>query len=122
MLNAGECSVGTGPASTATVTIGRGNPLSIVYPDDGTVLCVGPSAIVATAPHPNAAKLFMEWLLSPDYAAACKDWALEPVRADAEPLPGMKRIADIKTLSVSAADIARDLPEAIEQWRDTFGN
>jgi iron(III) transport system substrate-binding protein len=122
MLNAGECVVGTGPASTASVTAARGNPIGIAYPDDGTVLCVGPSAIVATAPHPNAARVFMEWLLSPDYSLACRDWALEPVRADAEPLPGMKRIKDIKTLTVSAAEIARDLPDTVEQWRDTFGN
>jgi len=122
MLNAGECVVGTGPASTATVNANRGNPIGIVYPEDGTVLCVGPSAIVASAPHPNAAKLFLEWLLSPDYAAACKDWALEPVRADAEPLPGIKRLDEIRTMSLTAAEIARELPEAIEQWRDTFGN
>ncbi len=122
MLNARECVVGTGPASTATVNAKRGNPIGIIYPEDGTVLCVGPSAIIASAPHPNAAKLFLEWLLSPDYAAASREWALEPVRADAEPLPGMKRIVDIKTMTVSAAEIARELPEAIEQWRDTFGN
>lgn len=122
MLNAGECVVGTGPASTATVTAARGNPIGIVYPEDGTVLCVGPSAVVAAAPHPNAARLFMEWLLSRDYAAACRDWSLEPVRADAEPLPGIKPINEIKTISLTAADIARELPEAIEQWRDTFGN
>jgi hypothetical protein len=34
----------------------------------------------------------------------------------------MKRIVDIKTMTVPAAEIARELPEAIEQWRDTFGN
>lgn len=122
MLNAGESVVGTGPASTSTVTASRGNPIGIVYPEDGTVLCVGPSAVVASAPHPNAARLFLEWLLSSDYAAACRDWALEPVRADAEPLPGMKRPSEIKTLTVTADEIARELPEAIEQWRDTFGN
>lgn len=122
MLNAGECVVGTGPVSTATVNAARGNPIGIVYPEDGTVLCVGPSAVVATAPHPNAARLFMEWLLSPDYAAASREWSLEPVRDDSEPLLNTKRIEDIKTISVSSHEIARDLPEAIEQWRDTFGN
>jgi iron(III) transport system substrate-binding protein len=122
MLNARECVVGTGPASTATVTAKRGNPIGIVYPEDGTVLCVGPSAIIASAPHPNAAKLFLEWLLSPEYADASREWALEPVRADAEPLPGMKRLVDIKTMTVSAAEITRELPSAIEQWRETFGN
>lgn len=122
MLNAGECVVGTGPASTATVTAGRGNPIGIVYPEDGTVLCVGPSAVAAAAPHPNAARLFMEWLLSRDYADACREWSLEPVRADAEPLPGIKPISAIKTLTVSASEIARELPDTIEQWRETFGN
>jgi iron(III) transport system substrate-binding protein len=121
LLNAGECVVGTGPASTATVSANRGNPIGIVYPDDGTVLCVGPSAIVASAPHPNAAKLFLEWLLSADYADACRDWSLEPVRADAAPLPGVKRVTDIKTLTLTADEIARELPDAIDQWRDTFG-
>ena len=122
LLNAGECVVGTGPASTSAVNIARGNPIGIVYPEDGTVLTVGPSAITASAPHPNAARLFMEWLLSRDYAEACRDWSLEPVRADAEPLPGLKPISEIKTISLTAAEIARELPEAIEQWRDTFGN
>jgi iron(III) transport system substrate-binding protein len=122
MLNAGECVVGTGPASTSTVTAARGNPIGIIYPDDGTVVTVGPSAVVADAPHPNAARLFMEWLLSRDYADACREWSLEPVRADAEPLPGIKRISEIKTISLTAAEIAAELPEAIEQWRDTFGN
>jgi iron(III) transport system substrate-binding protein len=122
LLNAGECVVGTGPASTSTVIARRGNPIGIVYPEDGTVLTVGPSAVIASAPHPNAARLFMEWLLSSDYADACRDWSLEPVRADAAPLPGMKPISEIKTVSLTAAEIARDLPGAIEQWRDTFGN
>ena len=122
MLNAGECMVGTGPASTSTVTAARGNPIGLVYPQDGTVLTVGPSAVLAAAPHPNAARLFMEWLLSSDYADACRDWSLEPVRADAAPLPGIKPINEINTITVSAAEIARDLPDAIEQWRDTFGN
>jgi iron(III) transport system substrate-binding protein len=121
LLNAGECVVDTGPASTSTVTAARSNPIGIVYPEDGTVLTVGPSAVVASAPHPNAARLLMEWLLSRDYADACRDSSLEPVRAGAEPLPGMKPIAEIKTISLTAAEIARELPAAIEQWRDTYG-
>jgi iron(III) transport system substrate-binding protein len=122
LLNAGECVVGTGPASTSTVTAARGNPIGLVFPADGTVLTVGPSAVLAAAPHPNAARLFMDWLLSRDYADASRTWSLEPVRADAEPLLGVKPISEINTLTLTAAEIARDLPDVIEQWRDTFGN
>ena len=92
------------------------------YPEDGTLLSVGPSAILANAPHPNAARLFLEWLLSAEYAEACAEFYQEPVRADAPPMRGGKRLSEIKTINVSAAEIAKNLPEAVEQWRDTFGN
>src|ERR1700761_7205714 len=68
LITAGECLVGVGSANNAYATIDKGNPIGIVHPSDGLVLCVTPSAIPAHAPHPTAAKLFMEWLLSPDYA------------------------------------------------------
>jgi iron(III) transport system substrate-binding protein len=122
LINAGECLVGTGPASTALQNIAKGNPIGFVYPEDGTLLCVGPSAVLANAPHPNAGRLFLEWLLGADYAQACAEWFLEPVRADAPPIKGAKRISEIRTISMTGAEIAKDLPDAIEQWRDTFGN
>jgi iron(III) transport system substrate-binding protein len=122
LINAGECLVGTGPVSTALQTAAKGNPIGFVYPEEGALLCVGPSAVMAAAPHPNAGRLFLEWLLSRDYADACAEWFLEPVRADAPPIKGAKRLSEVKTISVSGAEIAKGLPEAIEQWRDTFGN
>ncbi|MGE0223654.1 MAG: ABC transporter substrate-binding protein [Acetobacteraceae bacterium] len=122
LINAGECLVGTGPVSTALQTARKGNPIGFVYPEDGALLCVGPSAVLAAAPHPNAGRLFLEWLLSRDYAEACAEWFLEPVRADAPPIKGAKRLSEIKTVTMTGPEIAKNLPEAIEQWRDTFGN
>ena len=122
LINAGECLIGTGPVSTALQTAAKGNPIGLVYPEEGSLLCVGPSAVLATAPHPNAARLFLEWLLSSDYAQACTEWYLEPVRADAPPITGAKPLSAIKTITMTAPEIARDLPDAVEQWRDTFGN
>jgi iron(III) transport system substrate-binding protein len=122
LVNAGECLVGTGPLSTAMQNVDKGNPVGFIYPEDSTVITVGPSAVLATAPHPNAARLFLEWLFSADYAQACAEWHLEPVRADAPPMKGTKRIGDFKSLALSTAEIAKGIPEVIEQWRDTFGN
>ena len=122
LLNAGECLIGTGPVSTAIQNMEKGNPIGFVYPEDGTVLTVGCSAVVEKAPHPFAARLFQEWLLSLDYAEACKDWHLEPVRADAPRMSGTKSLAELKLLRLTTAEIAKGIPEAVEQWRDTFGN
>jgi iron(III) transport system substrate-binding protein len=122
MLNAGESVIGTGPVSTTIQNIDKGNPVNFVYPADGTPLCVGPSAALAGAPRPNAARLFLEWLLSVDYARASVQWHLEPVRADAPLMTGTKRLADLKLLRLTTEEIANGIPEVIEQWRDTFGS
>ena len=122
MLNAGESLIGTGPVSTSVQNIEKGNPIGFVYPTDGTLLCFGPASVLAAAPHPNAARLFLEWLLSEDYARACVKWHLEPVRADAPPMEGTKRLSEIKLIRLTPAEIAKGIPEVIEQWRDTFGN
>jgi iron(III) transport system substrate-binding protein len=122
MLNAGESLVGTGPVSTSVQNIEKGNPIGFVYPTDGTLLCFGPASVLAAAPHPNAARLFLEWLLSEDYARACVKWHLEPVRADAPAMEGTKRLSEIKLIRLTPAEIAKGIPEVIEQWRDTFGN
>ena len=38
----------------------------MIYPTDGTVLIIAPSGIMKGVKHPNAARLFMEYLLSAD--------------------------------------------------------
>ena len=45
-----------------------------------------------------------------------------PVRADTPAMVGNRPYADVKVLRLSTAEIARDMQDAIEQWRDTFGN
>ena len=68
-LNAGERTIGVGIPSAATLySASRGNPLALVYPTDGTLMVPAPSAALRNAPHPNAAKLFMEFVTGPDYA------------------------------------------------------
>ena len=122
MLNAGESLIGTGPVSTSVQNIEKGNPIGFVYPTDGTLLCFGPAAVMAAAPHPNAARLFLEWLLSEDYAQACVKWHLEPVRADAPQMQGTRPLSELKLLRMTPDEIAKGIPEVIEQWRDTFGS
>jgi len=122
MLNAGESLIGTGPVSTAVQNIEKGNPIGFVYPADGTLLCFGPAAVMAAAPHPNAARLLLEWLLSEDYARACVKWHLEPVRVDAPQMQGTKRLAELKLIRFTPEEIGKGIPEVIEAWRDTFGS
>ena len=122
LINAGECLVGVGGASNTYASMQKGNPVTPVHPSDGLVLCVTPSAIPANAPHPNAAKLFMEWLLSADYARMIAEDGSEPILRGIQPRSGMPPLADQKIIALTVDEIRTGVPVVIEQWRDTFGS
>src|SRR5215475_4976152 len=79
----------------------KGNPVEIVFPAEGVPLVVSPSAITSFAPHPNAAKLFTDFIFGRD---------LQQVLADSEGRytghPGVKypadrpKLGDLKLLQV----------------------
>jgi len=122
LVTAGEASVGLAAAGNAYPSAERGNPMGISYPTDGLSLCVMPSAIPANAPHLNAAKLFMEWLLSQGYARLVAADGTEPTVGGVPPRPGMPPLSDHKVIPLTIAEIRAGVPEVIEQWRETFGN
>jgi iron(III) transport system substrate-binding protein len=122
LINAGECLVGVGAAANAYSSIDKGNPIGVIHPSDGLVLCVTPSAIPAHPPHPRAARLFMEWLLSPDYARAITADGSEPILEGIPPRAGMSPLAEHKIIALTVEEIRKGVPEVVEQWRDTFGS
>ncbi|WP_158928501.1 ABC transporter substrate-binding protein [Acidisphaera sp. S103] len=122
LITAGECLVGVGSANNAYASIDKGNPIGVVHPSDGLVLCVTPSAIPANAPHPHAGRLFMEWLLSPEYARLIAADGSEPILVGVPPRSGMPPLADQKIISLTVDEIRTGVPRVIEQWRDTFGS
>jgi iron(III) transport system substrate-binding protein len=122
MLNAGERIVaGSGPNGTAMESAAKGNPLAMIYPPDGSVLIIAPSGIPKGVKHPNAAKLFMEYLLTPEASKIWVEHFNESMRPEVKPLGGAKSAADVKTIRPSVDEITKGIPEVIKQWRDTFG-
>ena len=89
MLNAGERIVaGSGPNGTAMESAGKGNPLAMIYPTDGSVLIIAPSGIMKGVKHPNAAKLFMEYLLSVEASQIWVKHFNESMRPEVKSLGG----------------------------------
>jgi iron(III) transport system substrate-binding protein len=122
MLNAGERLVaGSGPNGTTMESASKGNPLAMIYPPDGTVLIIAPSGIPKGVKHPNAAKLFMEYLLTPEASKIWVEHFNESMRPEVKPLNGAKSAADVKTIRPTVDEITKGIPEVIKQWRDTFG-
>jgi iron(III) transport system substrate-binding protein len=122
LLNSGECKVGPGPAINAFPAAEKGNPIGIVYPSDGCSICVSPSAVPASAPHPNAGRLFLEWMLSDAYTKFAIERGSEPLRAGFAPKPGRKSADQVAVMQLSRDEIRKGVPEVVEAWRDTFGS
>jgi iron(III) transport system substrate-binding protein len=120
-LNSGERWIGVSPSASVLESIDKGNPIAIVYPSDGAILMIAPSAVLAKAPHPNAARLFLDYLLSSDYAKIAVKSRGEALRPDVPSLPGAKTVNEIKTIRATERESFEGIPKAIEDWRDTFG-
>jgi len=120
-LNSGERWVAVSPSASLLESRDKGNPVGIVYPTDGAVLMIAPSAVLAKAPHPNAARLFMNFLVGPEFAKIAVKSRGESIRSDVPSLPGVKTVDQIKTIRASEKESIEDLPKVIEDWRDTFG-
>jgi iron(III) transport system substrate-binding protein len=122
MLNAGESAIaGSGPVGVLLDSVKKGNPLAMVYPIDGTVLIIAPSSIMKGAKHPNAARLFMEFLMSESASRIWVEHFTESMRPEVSAVAGAVSAKDLKTIRPTVAEITKGVPEVIKQWRETFG-
>ena len=88
-----------------------GQPVEPVYPAEGTPTISGPTAIFATAPHPNAARLFQAWLHTRETQQFFTDFTAQySAHPQVTPKPGRRKIGDIKLM--------REDPAAVEKMTD----
>jgi iron(III) transport system substrate-binding protein len=121
VLNSGERMVAMGSPATALRSAQKGNPISVVYPASGTLMVISPSGVIKGAKHPNAGKLFLEFLAGPEYSKILADSFEQPLRPEVPPPAGAKSLADLKLFAPTAERIEQELPPNKEKWRDTFG-
>jgi iron(III) transport system substrate-binding protein len=77
----------------------EGQPVEIVYPEEGTPVAAAPSGVFKAAPNPNAARLFQNWMHSREAQQLLVDWARQysPHRQTVEK-PGVRKLSDIKLM------------------------
>jgi iron(III) transport system substrate-binding protein len=77
----------------------KGAPVGFVFPTEGMATTPGVMGIVADAPHPNAAQLFMDWFLSETGQKAYDAiMSLNSPRIGAPPPPGGLPLDQVKLL------------------------
>ena len=79
----------------------EGSPVDLVYPEDGAVLLPSPIAIVKSTDNPDAAKKFVDYVLSPVGQQALVDFgSYVPVRSEVSPPPGAPSLLEITDLAI----------------------
>jgi iron(III) transport system substrate-binding protein len=98
-----------------------GQPVEPVYPTEGTPTISGPTGIFATAPHPNAARLFQAWLHTRETQQFFIDFTAQySVHAQVQSKPGRRRISDIKLMKEDAAGVERMTEEIKTRYARLF--
>jgi iron(III) transport system substrate-binding protein len=122
-LSSGERAIAPMPDGVAAPAIEKGNPITVVYPTDGSLLIMGFTSIIKGAPQPNTAKLFTEFLIGPEHAKILIENYYDPATLGAErELVGGKKLKDIKIVPLlPSAEYAARLKSSTDQWRDLFG-
>ncbi len=77
----------------------EGQPVDVIYPEEGTPVATSPSAVFKAAPNPNAARLFQNWMHSREGQQILIDYARQySPHAQAVEKPGVRPLKDIKLM------------------------
>src|SRR5579872_5683955 len=98
-----------------------GQPVEPIYPAEGTPTISGPTAIFATAPHPNAARLFQAWLHTRETQQFFTDYTAQySAHPQVAPKPGRRKISDIKLMKEDAAGVEKMTDEIKTRYARLF--
>jgi iron(III) transport system substrate-binding protein len=118
-VNDGEASIGITLEDNAFRYVQGGGPVKIVYPSEGVIAAADGIAMVKGAPHPDAAKIFIDWCLSkPTQDYLVSQMFRRPVRTDGSNPPGLPPLSQIKTLPYDFGVAAKNKDAYVKKASD----
>ena len=114
----GERQVGAGaPFSYSVAQKVAGNPIDVTLPEDDAILNLGLVAIPTKAPHPNAGKLFSDFLYSPETSQILSKNFWPTLRTDVPWAEG-RTLESIKWYRNPVDNLAEEVAEGIAKWKE----
>jgi len=100
-MQQGERVIGAEGADPRSFSDGRDVPnQKMVYPTEGIFIVSSPTAVIKGAAHPNAAKLFAQFMISPEAQKMIAEGGIHSSRVDVAPPPGQPALSEVKFLPV----------------------
>lgn len=114
----GERVVGAGaPYSYTLAQKATGNPIDVVAPADDLILNLGVMGIPKNAPHPNAAKLFHNFMYSREVSQILAKNFWPTLRSDIPWAEG-RSLDKLKWYRNPPANLAAEVAEGIAKWKE----
>lgn len=111
-----------GQISGAMQYIEKGAPLKIVYPKEGIPATLEGISVVSSAPHPQAARLLVDWLLSkPGQDVIVKHMQYFSPRPDADKPQNSGAPTDVKFLVPDWDSMGPSRPVFEAAWKKVLG-
>lgn len=97
-------------------------PVHSIFPKEGTVVLVCPNTIMKQAPHPNAAKVFQDFIYSKEGQEAIgKAIGVHSGRSDVAAPEGMPKISEMNVINVDFRDAKAKRKQLVEEWQRITG-
>jgi len=124
-VSTGQIAFGWTDTDDFNVALEKGEPVAAVYPDQngvGTMVIPNSVSMIKNAPHEDAAKRLIDFILSEDVerTLAFSRSAQIPVRASVERPAHVKSAADFKVMAVDFATVGAELPARHEELKTLF--
>jgi len=101
-------------------TIKNGGPLAPIYPVEGSPVVPVGCAIMAAAPHPNAARLLVHFILSPEGQKILVDYGGRSFAPGMALPPGLKATEQVKLLHSDPVDVATQTEAIRKRYTQLF--
>lgn len=117
---AGEFAIGIAPDPHNLPLRNPGAPLVPVFPKDGVLAWPSPVAIISGAKHPNNAKIFVDWCLSPEGQTVLMKASPRVPTTDVKTLPGVPSVNDLNLVAYDHLKWGASREKIVETFNDRY--
>ncbi|MBE3597929.1 MAG: ABC transporter substrate-binding protein [Limnochordaceae bacterium] len=99
----------------------QGSPIEVVYPEEGVPVITEPIGIVKGTPNLEAARRFVDFVLSKQGQELAARLGYMPLRSDVTPPEGFPALERIRVMAVPPAELAAGREADKQRFSDVFG-
>jgi iron(III) transport system substrate-binding protein len=120
MALAGEYAVGVVPDPHNLFMNNPDAPLSPVYPEDGVLAWPSPVAIVKGGKHPNNARIFVDWCLSPEGQRVLMEASPRVPTTSVETIEGVPNLDDLNLIAYDYVKWGEERERVVNEFANRY--